>query len=125
MNKHNWRSADHPLQLVAGFIIWSIWFIALYGGFSVGCTFMPPLSTNSFNWLNASLLVFTLVIVALLILLARHCWCNAPVASDIDTTANSRPAGRFIARLAACLYLFAAVATLAVGLPLWVLPPCI
>ena len=32
----------HPLHLFLGLIIWSAWFVFLYGGLSVACEFAPP-----------------------------------------------------------------------------------
>jgi len=106
----------HPLQLALGLIIWSGWFVLVYSVLSIGCEFaMPDNSLSPFNWLNALLLVLTLITTGLLGFLAWHCW-RAPVPS------GNR---QFIARVAAGIYLVAAIATLAVGLPVLVLPPCL
>lgn len=106
----------HPLQLALGLIIWSGWFVLVYAVLSIGCEFvLPDNSLSPINWLNAVLLVLTLLTTALLGFFAWRCW-RAPV-----------PPGnhQFIARVAAGIYLTSAISTLAVGLPVLVLPPCL
>lgn len=105
----------HPLQLAFGFIIWSLWFIAIYGGMSVACSLGPPdPGLGAKTWINGVLLLATLAVTALLLLLAMRCW-RVPDCGH----------RRFIARVATCVYFFAALSTLAVGLPSAVLPPCL
>lgn len=106
----------HPLQLVMGLIIWSVWFVVIYGGMSVGCAVAEPdAAQGPWTWINAMVLLLTFATTALLTVLAYRCW---------QLPAN--PAhNRFIARVAATVYLFAAASTLAVGLPAIVLPPCV
>ncbi len=106
----------HPLQLALGLIIWSVWFVLVYALLSLGCAFTPvERSLSAFNWLNGLLLAITLVTAALLVWFAVRCWrAPTPVANR-----------RFIARLAAGIYLVAVVATLAVAMPILVLPPCL
>lgn len=104
------------VQLVLGFAIWSLWFVSLYAALSLGCAFAPPAgSSGPFTWINAMLLVLTLPIVALLLGLAWRCW-QARAQTDHR---------RFVVRLAAALHLVAAIATLAIGVPVLVLPPCV
>lgn len=106
----------HPLHLVYGLLIWCIWFVLIYSVLSLGCAFALPENTLSpINWLNGIMLLLTLIITALLAGLANYCW-----------RARAAPGNpHFTARLAAGLYLVAAIATLAVGLPVLVLPPCL
>lgn len=109
-------SPTHPLQLALGLIIWSGWFVLMYAVLSISCAFaMPDNSLSPFNWLNALLLVLTLITTALLGFLAWRCW-------RVPTQPGHY---RFIARVAAGIYLASAVSTLAVGLPVLVLPPCL
>jgi hypothetical protein len=109
-------SPSHPLQLALGLIIWSAWFVLVYGVLSVGCEFaMPDNALSPFNWLNALLAVLTFATTALLAFCAWRCW-RAPVQAG---------ARDFVARVAAGVYLAAAFSTLAVGLPVLVLPPCL
>lgn len=104
------------MQLAFGLIIWSLWFVLIYSVLSIACAFLIPENTlRSFNGLNGLLLLLTLVTTVLLGLLALRCWRAATPPGD----------KHFIARVAAGLYLVAAVSTLAVGLPVLVLPPCL
>lgn len=106
----------HPLQLALGLIIWSGWFVLVYAVLSIGCAFaLPDNSLSPLNWLNALLLVLTFITTALLGFFAWRCWrATAPTGNP-----------QFIARVAAGIYLTAAISTLAVGLPVLVLPPCL
>lgn len=110
------RAPFHPLELVLGLIVWSVWFVALYGGLSLACAYVPPdPQAGALTWLNALLAVFTAVTTAWLALRAHACWRRLP-------TPASRQ--RFVAAVAAGVYASAAVATLFIGVPVLVLPPC-
>ncbi|MEX1058318.1 MAG: hypothetical protein WED11_11335 [Natronospirillum sp.] len=112
--------ATHPAQLVLGLLIWSVWFVLMYGGMSVACAVAPPLmQQGAMNWINALLGVLTLVTTVLLLYWSWRCWRHAPVTNSRDLPE------RFIARVAAGLHFLAALATLAVGLPVLDLAPCI
>ena len=105
----------HPFQLALGLVIWSGWFIAVYGGLSVGCKLAPPAPMpGPFTWINLALLLITLPVVAGLLVLARRCWRFAATTTQ-----------PFIAQVAAGLHLSAAIATLAVAMPTLYLPPCV
>lgn len=134
MNKSGWFAPGHPAQLVIGFVIWSVWFVAMYGGLSVACQLVPPAEQQgALTWLNAGLFMLTLVIMLLLLILAwrnaRYCWAlhrntnnNAAFSEpDDQATVGVR---RFIGYLGTLLYLIAAAATLAGGLPVLVFTPC-
>lgn len=109
-------SPTHPVQLALGLIIWSAWFVLMYSVLSLGCEFaIPDHTVDSFNWLNLLLFLFTIATTALLGHLAVRCWRATTPPGD----------KRFITRVAAGLYLAAAVSTLAIGLPTLVLPPCL
>jgi hypothetical protein len=113
--------AAHPMQLALGFIVWSIWFVVLYGGLSVACALaMPPIGAGSMNWLNASLLLLTLATIALLMYWSVLCW-----QGSTSIRGQKRRTSRFISQVSAGLHAMAAGAALAVGLPALVLPPCI
>ena len=106
---------SHPLQLALGLVIWSAWFVAAYGGLSVGCRLAPPAPEQGpFTWINLAVLLLTVPVVAVLLGMAWRCWRFA------DTAAQE-----FIPRVAAGLHLSAAVATLAAALPALYLPPCV
>lgn len=112
-------AATHPVHLVLGLVVWSLWFVAIYGGLSVGCAVAPPDATaGSLTWINGVLLVFTLATTALLLYWSFNCWrSRAAVQGD-----RSR---RFIAGVGAAVHLVSAVAVLFIGLPAVVLPPCV
>ena len=112
-------ASTHPVQLALGFVVWSAWFVAAYGGLSVACGLAPPPEAQGARtWINANLALLTLATVTVLLALAWHCWRGR------QTTAPGQ-AGRFIAMLAAALHAAAAMATLFVGLPIAAIPPCV
>lgn len=118
-----WFSPSHPAQIVVGFVIWSIWFIAMYGGLSVACQLAPPETVQGpFTWINSGLFAFTLLVIALLVYLAWRSgrYCALQHQADEETAGF----GRFVGYVGTVLYLIAAVATLAGGLPVLVLSPC-
>jgi hypothetical protein len=112
-------SPGHPLQLVLGFAVWGVSFVALYGGLSVACAVAPPdPAQGALTWINGSLLLLVLPTTTVLGYASLSCWrARSALASD--------PRRRFIATVSAALHLFAAGGVLAVGLPTVGLPPCI
>ncbi len=113
------RSPHNPIHIALGLVIWSLWFVALYGGLSVACRVAPPaLSLGMWNWLSLLLGLFSAATVALLLGLARWSWRAA-------SRAGKPSPERFAARLAAAVHLVGAVATLVVAVPLLRLPPCV
>lgn len=114
-------SPFHPIQLALGLAVWIIWFGTIYGGLSLGCVVAPPdPEQGPFTWINALLLLVTLAIAALLLNWARNCWRAAGRETGPDRSPRA-----LIAHVAAGLHLTAAIATLAVGLTLLALPPCV
>jgi hypothetical protein len=110
------RVAVHPVQMVMGFIIWAVWFVAIYGGLSVACDLAPPsIWLGHMTWINAVLLGVTLFTTLFLLALAYRCWRARP---DTDNH-------RFVVWISFAGYVGAAVATFAVGLPILGLPPCL
>lgn len=108
----------HPLHLVLGFVLWSIWFVAMYAGLSVACALQPPAPTSGPGTaINLGLLLLTLATAALLFWLAWKCW---HATGKVD-----RHLQRFLSQIAAGLYLTAALAALVGGLPVALLPPCV
>ncbi|KKO49191.1 hypothetical protein VT06_08075 [Arsukibacterium sp. MJ3] len=134
MNKRGWFAPGHPAQLVIGFTIWSIWFIAMYAGLSVACQLAPPAEQQgALTWLNGALFGLTLLVVTLLLWLARRSgrYCISLAAQANDNQGNSKlnanakgGVRRFIGFGSTMLYLIAAAATLAGGLPMLVFTPC-
>lgn len=117
-----WPSFTHPIHLAGGLTIWAAWFTAVYGGLSLAC-FVPedPATVPPGSWINIMLIVFTLATTALLVWLAVRCWRASPARAS----GEGQKQNLFTLRVSAALYLCAAVATLAVGLPIIVLSPCI
>lgn len=134
MIEARWFSPGHPAQVAIGFVIWSIWFIAMYGGLSVACQLEPPpMQQGPYTWLNGSLFALTLLVMALLLILGwrsgRYCALQAQSEKNYSNDSNrvdnaSGSDRRFIGYLSTVLYLLAAVATLAGGLPVLVFTPC-
>lgn len=109
---------NHPIQLALGLVIWSAWFVAAYGGLSVGCRIAPPApEAGSFTWINLALLAITVPVIAGLLVLARRCWRFAD-------SGQGQGQG-FVASVAAGIHLTAAAATLGIALPALYLPPCL
>lgn len=118
--KYARTSPFHPVQIPIGLIIWSIWFVIMYGGQAVACAVNPPAPEQGiWNWLNGSLGLLTLLTAALLLWLTRYFWKLSSGAHDL----NERQL--FVTRLAAGVHLVAAIATLFVGVPLLQIPPCL
>lgn len=128
-------SPYHPLQLALAFIVWSVYFVVIYGALSVACSLAPPeVQQGALNWLNFSLMALTLVTAAWLFYQAWRC---RRIAAEVDpappTEHQQRDAGSnqlhgfrgFMGSLAAGANFVAGLATLAIGAPLAVLTPCL
>lgn len=114
----------HPLQMFFGLIVWSAWFVTLYGGLTVACSLVPPdTQAAGLTWINVALLTLGLLISLFLLYCARRCWKARPAASE--TTDQNSDNQRFIASAATAVYLIGAFATLAVAMPAFMLPPCV
>lgn len=112
--------ADRAWHLILGPTLWGIWFVAVYGGLSVLCAATPAITDQSpWTWINLTLWVFTLMMVGLLLRWGWRCWRVARAADPEPSTRQG-----FISSLSAGLYLMSALATLFIGLPILVLPPC-
>ena len=115
-------SPYHPASLVTGLIIWALWFVLLYGGLSVGCAFVPPTAeAGAWTWINASVAGLACLVSGYLLICAYACWqASAPSpSSDVD------PLKTFISKTSAAVYLVSAFASLVLGLPGLLLPPCV
>ncbi|TLX57217.1 hypothetical protein DN824_11710 [Stutzerimonas nosocomialis] len=120
MSKYARTSPYHPIQIPLGFVLWSFWFVAMYGGHAVACEINPPDPTlGPWNWLNGTLGLLTLVTLAILVLQARRFWKLSRMTDEL----NERQI--FVTKITSGLHLIAALATLYVGIPLLQLPPCI
>lgn len=113
-------SPTHPVHLALGLTLWAAWFVVVYGGVSLACAWAPPpAQLGPLNWVNATVGALTLIMATLLAWAGWACWRARHTARE--------PVGarRFLAAVSAGLYVAAAIATLAVGLPAMRLPPCI
>ncbi|GGC84688.1 hypothetical protein [Halopseudomonas salina] len=117
-------SPSHPLQMFFGLIVWSAWFVSLYGGLGVVCKLAPPSPDQGvMTWVNALVLVLGMALSLFLLFCARRCWAVRSAAQCLS--ARERDNQRFIASAAAGVYLVGAFATLAVALPAVMLAPCV
>ena len=109
--------ATHPLHLAIGFIVWMAWFTLVYGGVSVACAAAPPATHDGpWTWVNASLLVLTLVVACVLAWAAWRCGRASRQGDE---------GRRFFGWANTFGYAAASVSTAVVGLPLAFLPPCV
>lgn len=109
----------HPLQLALGLIVWAVWFVALYGGLSVGCALAPPAADlGARTWLNGLLAALTAITFGWLAWQVRR--CGRATRSGIGEPSSRR----FLSTLGAGVYAVAAVSTLVIGIPVLGLPPC-
>lgn len=116
-------SPSHPMQMFLGLIVWSAWFVTLYGSLGVTCALVPPdPEQGAMTWINITLLIFGLLLSLFLLFCARRCW-TARAKAD-DESGDRSDSARFIASAAAAVYLIGAFATLAVAMPALMLPPC-
>jgi len=114
-------SPTHPANLVLGLTIWAVWFVVLYGGLSIGCAAAPPDSAKlASTWINGAVLVFALMVGSYLLWCALRCWKASPPKVKREEGRLSR----FLSNVATGLYLVAAFASLSLGIPGLILPPC-
>lgn len=102
------------LWATAGFILWSLAFIALYAGVSLGCR--SPLASAELFGLNALNLALAALLLITILPLA---WLVA--------ASSRRAAGTnsFLVRLEFSLAVLGLLATLWIGLPVLFLEPCL
>lgn len=111
------QNPSHPLHLVIGLTLWCFYFVVVYGGMSVACAVAAPnAEAGPWTWVNGVVLLVTVVFTLPLLLIAWKLWVQRH---------DSEPKRRFIVRLSAALYVIAGLATLAVGLPAMLYPPCL
>lgn len=107
----------HPIHLVLGLTVWALYFVVVYGGMAVGCE-ISSVGHQQGPWtpINAFVLLVTLAFALPLLWMAWLCHRRTPA---------SPTQARFLMRLSAVLYLLSALATLFVGLPGAIYPPCL
>ncbi len=108
---------SHPVHLVLGLIIWSVWFVLIYALLSVGCT--ASHGAGASIWINILLLCCTLLFLTLLSYLAYRYWQKNKVAYEKKTLR------RFIIWVSLGVYLVAIGATFSIGIMVLFFPPCI
>ncbi|MGE4241213.1 hypothetical protein [Ramlibacter sp.] len=106
----------HPLHPAFGLGLWALWFVAAYGGVSVLCSTQPSAAALPPVWV----LGLGALCIGLAAALGGLSWASARAVRHAPDAPS-----RFVARLSAGLDALAAVATLAGGLPLRWLPPCV
>ncbi len=110
---------EHPVQLVLGLVVWSVWFVAIYAAVSLACA-GEPVKTSALRFVGIALPVSSALVVGVLLRCAWTCRRAAiPYRRD-----PLRRVQHFIALGAAAIYLIAAAATAFVALPLAMLAPC-
>lgn len=114
-------AATHPLHLAMGLTLWLVWFAVVYGLQGAGCAVVQPDAQDGAGTpVNALLGGLTLVFIAGLtgaaVLMGRA------ARAQRESGANR---ARFVTRAATVLYATSAVSTLVVGLPIYLMPPCV
>lgn len=113
-----WWHPTHPLQLLCGLLLWSVWFVVLYAAQALHCLSPAASATWHPTGFNVALLMAGAVLTGALTGLMWRCM-RAARQAGLPLTA------RFIALASAVLHGTAAFSTLFVSLPLWGLPPCL
>jgi hypothetical protein len=113
-------SAWRLLIALSGLIVWSIAFVVLYAGLSLGCE--AGLQLRPFAWTN----MLTIVLGALWAIhlgalgalqwYALRLWHVGPEAES--------GVGRFLAAATCLIAATGLISTLVIGLPIVILPPC-
>lgn len=112
-------SPHNPIHLPLGLVIWSLWFVALYGGLSVGCKLVPPEpEAGSRTALSLALLLGSLLTAAALGWLTWLFWRAA-------RQARKSGGEHYVATTAAAVNLVAMLAVLFITLPILWMPPCL
>lgn len=111
------RLRPHPVHLILGLSMWALYFVLVYGGMSVGCeVFEVSNQQGPWTLINGFVLLLTIVFIIPLLWLAWQCYRQTPAEPG---------QARFMMRLSAVLYTLAAGATLLVGMPGSLYPPCL
>lgn len=114
-------SPYHPMQMVLGLTTWIVWFILKYGVLAFVCELSPSSAEQGpWTWINAALLLGSLIITSLLLYWAHACWRAASAGIG-----QNGPSSFFIAKLGAGINLLGAIVTFSQGLIALLLPPCL
>ncbi len=107
----------HPIHLIIGLTLWSLWFVAVYSGLSVACAVVPPPpEAGALTGLNAVLGGVSFITAVGLAALA---WGSCQVAKQ------HQGRQRFHATVSAWLDLFSAFGVVFAGMPIISVPPCL
>ncbi len=107
----------HPIHLVLGLIIWSLWFVLMYSILSISCaTYLQPY--GSLSWIKIVLLCLTLLTFLVLMYFVYGCW-------QICQHSKSKNIVRFMIWLSLGGYLVAMAATFSIGMMVLFFPPCL
>lgn len=110
----------HPAHMVSGLVIWALWFVVVYAFLSISCAVAPPEETlGPVTWINAVLLLVTALTACVLMAASVRCW---RLRRSMAEAAHHR---RFSVSVATSVYALSAFATLVVGLPVLLWPPCV
>ncbi|MEX2474169.1 hypothetical protein [Marinobacter sp.] len=111
-----------PIHLVLGLVIWSGWFVLLYGGLSVACEFAPPdTSQGARTWVNFLMIALAILLTGVLLYVSYRC-SQWGLGSVPDPPGSPRA---FIRKMALSVYLISAAGAFALAIPVMVLPPCV
>jgi hypothetical protein len=108
--------SKHPWHLVAGWVIWAVWFTLIYAGMSVACTVSGQTALGStLNIINLSLMLVSLCVISYLCVCAWQCKRKLQ---------NADAEVRFTFQIAFGVYISSALGTLAVSITLFIISAC-
>jgi hypothetical protein len=114
-----------PVAAIAGFVVWALYFVVIYGLFSIGCERRWRLAEpDGTDRLSMALILTSVPFVALLLWLAiasLRRWLRCRV---VEAAAREAERERFFAMTAFWLNLLALIAALWVSLPLALTTAC-
>ncbi|KTD13241.1 hypothetical protein [Legionella jamestowniensis] len=109
---------SHPIQMILGLVIWSIWFILMYSFLSIGCSVVFSGITRS--GINIILFCCTWVTLIILVYLTYHCWKTHKSLADKCSTVTA-----FVLWISFGGYVTAVIATFSIGVMVLFFPPCL
>lgn len=116
---------DRLTGMVGGFLLWSVYFVAVYGLQAIGCKYgwnRVELGTlNTLSLLLATLTLLTLVAIAGVAYGGYRCWAAGGQTRSIRWSEDRH---RFMGLATLLIAMLSAVATVWVGLGVFLLPPC-
>ncbi|OCH98274.1 hypothetical protein A8135_12000 [Legionella jamestowniensis] len=110
---------SHPIQMIFGLVIWSIWFILMYSFLSIGCS-VALFSRVTRSGINISLFACTWVTLIILVYLAYHCWKTRKSLAEQCSNVTA-----FVLWVGLGGYVTAILATFSIGMMVLFFPPCL